>query len=106
MRRYTVTLVPGDGIGPEVTAAAVRILSATGIEFDWQTEVAGASAVGEHGTALPPQVLESVRFIRDKQRARRHGLEHAHIDVAVDAGIYDNLRLGVNSRHFMRPTLR
>ena len=61
MSRYTITLIPGDGIGPEVAAAAVRVLTATGIEFEWQTEVAGASAVGEHGTALPPRVLESVR---------------------------------------------
>lgn len=58
---YTVTLIPGDGIGPEVAAAAVRVLSATGIEFHWQTEVAGATAIGEHGTALPERVLESIR---------------------------------------------
>jgi isocitrate dehydrogenase (NAD+) len=58
---YTVTLIPGDGIGPEVVAAAVRVLSATGIEFEWQTETAGAAAIGEYGTALPDHVLESVR---------------------------------------------
>jgi isocitrate dehydrogenase (NAD+) len=57
---YTVTLIPGDGIGPEVSAAAVRILSATGIDFQWETEIAGAGAIGEHGTALPPRVLISV----------------------------------------------
>src|SRR2546422_740158 len=57
---YTITLVPGDGIGPEVMAAAVRVLSATGIDFHWETEIAGASAIGEHGTALPPRVLASV----------------------------------------------
>ena len=57
---YTITLIPGDGIGPEVSAAAVRILSATGIDFQWETEIAGAGAIGEHGTALPPRVLISV----------------------------------------------
>src|SRR6266704_1913677 len=57
---YRVTLIPGDGIGPEVMAAAVRVVTATGIEFDWETEIAGASAIGEHGTALPPRVLASV----------------------------------------------
>jgi isocitrate dehydrogenase (NAD+) len=57
---YTITLIPGDGIGPEVSAAAVRILSATGIDFEWETEIAGAGAIGEHGTALPPRVLISV----------------------------------------------
>src|SRR6266700_8273005 len=57
---YPITLIPGDGIGPEVMAAAVRVLSATGIGFHWETEIAGASAIGEHGTALPPRVLASV----------------------------------------------
>jgi isocitrate dehydrogenase (NAD+) len=58
---YTATLIPGDGIGPEVVAAAVRVLSATGVAFEWETEPAGLSAIGEHGTPLPPRVLESVR---------------------------------------------
>jgi isocitrate dehydrogenase (NAD+) len=58
---YTATLIPGDGIGPEVVAAAVRVLSATGVTFEWETETAGISAIGEHGTPLPARVLESVR---------------------------------------------
>ena len=58
---YTVTLIPGDGIGPEVVAAAVRVLTATGLDFQWETQIAGAAAIGEHGTALPPHVLDSIR---------------------------------------------
>jgi isocitrate dehydrogenase (NAD+) len=58
---YTVTLLPGDGIGPEVAAAAVRVLSATGLAFEWETETAGASALAKEGTALPDHVLESIR---------------------------------------------
>ena len=58
---YTITLIPGDGIGPEVMAAAVRVLGATGIEFEFETVSAGASAIGKEGTALPPSVLESIR---------------------------------------------
>jgi isocitrate dehydrogenase (NAD+) len=58
---HVVTLIPGDGIGPEVTAAAVRVLSATGIDFQWETEPAGISAIGEHGTPLPARTVESVR---------------------------------------------
>src|SRR6185436_3420692 len=58
---YTVTLIPGDGIGPEVVAAAVRVLSATGVEFHWETEPAGATAIGEHGSPLPARTLESMR---------------------------------------------
>src|SRR2546428_250245 len=57
----TVTLIPGDGIGPEVVAAAVRVLSATGLAFEWETEQAGASAIGKEGTALPARVLDSIR---------------------------------------------
>ena len=58
---HVVTLIPGDGIGPEVTAAAVRVLSATKIDFQWETEPAGISAIGEHGTPLPARTVESVR---------------------------------------------
>jgi len=58
---YTVTLIPGDGIGPEVTAAAVRVLQATGIDFHWETVQAGASAIGATGKALPDEVLDSIR---------------------------------------------
>ena len=55
-----VTLIPGDGIGPEVTRAVVRILAATGFSPDWETYSAGAEAVKEHGTTLPQALLDSV----------------------------------------------
>lgn len=109
MSRYTVTLIPGDGIGPEVTAAAVRVLTATGVEFDWQTEVAGASAVGEHGTALPPQVLESVRRNKVALKGPTEtpvGTGHRSVNVALrkELDLYANLRPlrtlpGVKSRY-------
>jgi len=58
---YTITLIPGDGIGPEVVSAAVRVLTATGVAFEWVTMDAGLAAIGKHGVPLPPAVLESVR---------------------------------------------
>jgi len=58
---YTVTLIPGDGIGPEVASAAIRVLSATGVSFEWENESAGAGALGKFGAALPPRVLDSIR---------------------------------------------
>jgi len=58
---YVITLIPGDGIGPEVASAAVRVLTATGIGFEWDVEPAGASALAEHGSVLPPRTVESVR---------------------------------------------
>jgi isocitrate dehydrogenase (NAD+) len=63
MRRltHTITLVPGDGIGPEVTEAVVRILSATGVSIEWERHVAGVLAVERTGTALPPDLIASIR---------------------------------------------
>jgi isocitrate dehydrogenase (NAD+) len=58
---HTATLIPGDGIGPEVTAAAVRVLQATGVDFRWESENAGAQALAAEGTALPERVLASIR---------------------------------------------
>jgi isocitrate dehydrogenase (NAD+) len=59
--RHRITLIPGDGIGPEVTAAVLRVLSAAGFEADWEEFLAGAPALAEHGTTLPPPLLESIR---------------------------------------------
>jgi len=58
---YKVTLIPGDGIGPEVVKAARRVLEATGVEFHWDMAVAGDSAQDMFGTPLPDYVMESIR---------------------------------------------
>ncbi|MHB8159826.1 MAG: isocitrate/isopropylmalate dehydrogenase family protein [Thermoleophilia bacterium] len=58
---YQVTLIPGDGIGPEITKAACRVIEATGVEIDWQVVEAGQDIMAEYGTPLPDNVLESVR---------------------------------------------
>jgi isocitrate dehydrogenase (NAD+) len=58
---YNVTLIPGDGIGPEVTEAAKRVLEATGLTFHWDLAYAGANAQEKFGTPLPENVLESIR---------------------------------------------
>jgi isocitrate dehydrogenase (NAD+) len=58
---YTVTLIPGDGIGPELAQAAVTVLEATGLAFDWRPVDAGESQIALHGTPLPESVLESIR---------------------------------------------
>jgi isocitrate dehydrogenase (NAD+) len=109
MSAYTVTLIPGDGIGPEVVAAAVRVLSATGIDFDWETEPAGVSAIGEHGTPLPPRVLESVR--RNKVALKgptetpvAGGHRSVNVELRKQLDLYANLRPvatmpGVKSRY-------
>lgn len=61
MSGYTVTLIPGDGIGPEVTEATRRVLEATGISFTWDYQQAGLVALEESGDLLPESTLESVR---------------------------------------------
>ena len=57
----TITLIPGDGIGPEVTRAVVRILEAAGFAPTWESFSAGAGAVEEHGTTLPEPLLASIK---------------------------------------------
>ena len=61
MSRRKVTLVPGDGIGPEVTAAAVRVVEAVGAPIDWEEVEAGAEVIAKYGTAVPEGVLNSIR---------------------------------------------
>jgi isocitrate dehydrogenase (NAD+) len=61
LTRHAVTLIPGDGVGPEICDASVRVLEATGVEFDWDVHQAGEASIAEFGTPLPEHVLESVR---------------------------------------------
>jgi isocitrate dehydrogenase (NAD+) len=58
---HTITLIPGDGIGPEVSAAVVQIIEATGVEVHWETHYAGAQALEKFGTTLPEDLLESIK---------------------------------------------
>ncbi|MDO8637126.1 MAG: isocitrate/isopropylmalate dehydrogenase family protein [Dehalococcoidia bacterium] len=59
--QYNVTLIPGDGVGPEVTEATRRVLEATGIKFKWEMGLVGQEAQDKLGTPLPDSVLESIR---------------------------------------------
>jgi isocitrate dehydrogenase (NAD+) len=58
---YRVTLIPGDGTGPELTKATRRVLEGTGVRFDWDIQEAGAAVHEREGTPLPSRVLESLR---------------------------------------------
>jgi isocitrate dehydrogenase (NAD+) len=57
----TVTLIPGDGIGPEVSAATRRVVDALGTDIEWEIHEAGLPAIESHGDPLPPHVLDSIR---------------------------------------------
>ncbi|MDZ4675243.1 MAG: isocitrate/isopropylmalate dehydrogenase family protein [Gemmatimonadota bacterium] len=61
MTRHDVTLIPGDGIGPEITEQALKVLEATGIGFNWDHQVAGMASVESAGTPMPEATLESIR---------------------------------------------
>ena len=58
---YTVTLIPGDGIGPELAEATRGVLEATGVGFEWDVQEAGEATIASEGTPLPDRVIESIR---------------------------------------------
>src|SRR5712691_8762264 len=59
--KHTITLIPGDGIGPEVASSAVRIIEASGVDVEWETHYAGAKALEKFGETLPKDLLESIK---------------------------------------------
>lgn len=59
--KHTITLIPGDGIGPEVASNVVRIIEASGAEITWETHYAGAQALEKFGNTLPESLLESIK---------------------------------------------
>jgi isocitrate dehydrogenase (NAD+) len=58
---HKITLIPGDGIGTEITGAVVRIIEAAGVEIEWESFIAGAEALTRFGDPLPAEVLESIK---------------------------------------------
>ena len=59
-----VTLIPGDGIGPSITQATVRVLDAVGAPFQWDEQLAGASAVARFNDPIPDATLDSIKRTR------------------------------------------
>jgi isocitrate dehydrogenase (NAD+) len=60
----TITLIPGDGIGPAIVAATVRVIEASGAQLEWDRQLAGMAAVEKHGNPLPDATLDSIRANR------------------------------------------
>ena len=58
---HRITVIPGDGVGPEIMDATIRVLEATGVDFDWDYREAGLHAAEKYGSVLPEEVLDSVR---------------------------------------------
>ena len=94
---HRVTLIPGDGIGPELAEASRRVLDATGIAFEWEVVDAGEAVMAEYGTPLPAHVLESVR--RNKVALKGpittpvgEGFRSVNVTLRQELGLYANLR--------------
>ena len=94
---YRVTLIPGDGIGPEVSRAMKTVIEATGLPFEWTEVDAGVDVIDKYGTPLPPQVLEA---IRDTQLAIKGpigtpvgtGFRSVNVAIRKELDLYANLR--------------
>ncbi len=97
MSKTTITLIPGDGIGPEVAAATVRVLEAAGAELAWETHVAGKEALQRFGDPLPPEVLDSVRRNRVALKGPvttevGGGFQSINVQLRQKLELYANLR--------------
>ncbi|MGB9886205.1 MAG: isocitrate/isopropylmalate dehydrogenase family protein [Moorellales bacterium] len=93
----TVTLIPGDGIGPEVTEAARRVIEAAGAEITWEVVEAGEKTLAGRGTVLPPEVLESIRRNRVALKGPLTtpvgtGFRSVNVALRQELGLYANLR--------------
>src|SRR6187402_1678633 len=106
---HRVTLIPGDGIGPELAEATTRVLDATGVGFEWESVEAGESAIEKHGTPLPDNVLQSVRRTKIGLKGPittpvGGGFRSVNVGLRQALGLYANLRpaksmAGVESRY-------
>src|SRR3954463_8941505 len=92
-----VTLIPGDGIGPELADATRRVLDASGVAFDWEVQDAGEGVMAQYGTPLPDHVLESIR--RNKVALKGpittpvgSGFRSVNVTLRQTLGLYANLR--------------
>jgi isocitrate dehydrogenase (NAD+) len=94
---HLITLIPGDGIGPEVAEATIRAVDATGVQIEWERVEAGARALAEHGQLIPDDVFASLEVTRVGLKgptATPIGGGHQSINVALrkKLGLYTNFR--------------
>ena len=61
MAKHTITLIPGDGIGPEIVGATVRTIEATGVDIEWETQIIGAYALEKFGVTIPDETIASIK---------------------------------------------
>jgi len=105
---HGITLINGDGIGPEISQSVVKIIKAAGVEINWDIQTAGADVIQAEGTPLPDRVIESVK--RNKVALKApvttpigKGFRSVNVQLRKDLDLYANLRpcknlAGVNTR--------
>jgi isocitrate dehydrogenase (NAD+) len=94
---YRITLIPGDGTGPELVSATRRVLEATGVEFVWDVQEAGADVMDKYGTPLPDSVLDSIRANRVALKGPITtpvgiGFRSVNVEIRKALDLYANLR--------------
>lgn len=106
---YKVTLIPGDGIGPEVTKAMVKVVEASGVKIDWEEVEAGEALIEKYNTAIPDHVIESIK--RNKIAIKGpittpvgKGFKSVNVTLRQNLDLYVNLRpiksfKGIKSRY-------
>lgn len=93
----TITLINGDGIGPEISDAVVKIIEASGLKINWDIQTAGADVIGAEGTPLPERVLDSIRKNKIALKAPvttpiGKGFRSVNVQLRKELDLYANLR--------------
>jgi isocitrate dehydrogenase (NAD+) len=97
VKRHKITLIPGDGIGPEVMKPTLKLIKAAGVEIEWDTHLAGADALKKHGTTLPQQMMDS--FAKNRVALKGpvttpvgEGFASVNVELRQSFDLYANLR--------------
>src|SRR5438270_2812346 len=94
---HAITLIPGDGTGPEITEATRRVLEATGVQFAWEIQQASLEMLEQHGTVLPDEVIESIKRTGVALKGPittpvGKGVRSANVTLRKKLDLYANLR--------------
>ena len=105
---YKITLIPGDGVGPDLTKATVKVLEASGVKFDWEEVIGGQTALDKVGSVLPEETLESIKKNKIALKGPMttpvgKGFRSVNVAMRQQLDLYANLRpartfKGVNTR--------
>jgi len=107
--KHKITLIPGDGIGPEITEATIKVVEAAGVEIEWERFEAGMPAVEKYGSPVPEELLDSIRNNKVALKGPTttsvgKGYKSANVTLRQQLDLYVNLRPvisigGVHSRY-------